>query len=118
MNKRKVVTMTLLTAALVAGLALAAGCNKDTATDPFTGVWAYTASGGSATFTFAAPNWTLTTSGIPEVPTSVNGTYTQTNSVATLKSASSENAQDTVQAKISGNQLTTDFIPGITFTKR
>jgi outer membrane murein-binding lipoprotein Lpp len=99
MKNRKMVTMSLLTALLVCGLALA-GCKNDA--NPFLGAWTRTEIIDEVstvqTLNFAESTWSISVLGI----TFASGSYTWSGAVATLSMASG----GTAPATITGSTLT------------
>jgi hypothetical protein len=113
MNRRKMVTMGLLAAVLVCGLALA-GC-KDAEANPFVGVWA--TAGDALTLTFTETTWTMSSN--VDAQLNQNGTYTRSGTTATL-SITIENQTGTLgTATVNGNTLTATVAGNpLTLTKK
>ncbi|MDR3300923.1 MAG: hypothetical protein LBT01_00140 [Spirochaetaceae bacterium] len=110
MNKRKIVTMGLLSAVLVCGLALA-GCSKDAAANPFVGAWGLTTDQITIRADFQDTTWMITFDSSTQA-----GTYTRSGNTATL---STTGQSSTISATVSGNTLTMTFPeqPPIPLTK-
>jgi hypothetical protein len=97
MNKRKMVTLGILAAALVCGLALA-GCKQEAEVNPFIATWI----SGNITLVFGnETQWVQADRGYDPAK-ATGGTYTRNGNVATMT-----NSDGTINtATVNGNQLT------------